>query len=60
MNPATLDWDIAEDHLDQVEAEYKALGLPGIFGLAVIGKIRAQFEEGDRSKEMWDRIMEIQ
>lgn len=54
------DWDIAEDHLDKVAEDYEALGMAGILGLAVIHKIRAQFETGDRSREMYDRIMEIE
>lgn len=54
------DWDIAEDHLDKVAEDYEALGMAGILGLAVIHKIRAQYDAGERTPELYQRIMEIQ
>lgn len=59
MNNAP-DWDIALDRLEFYEKAYSDLGLPGILGLAVIHKMQAQYYAGDRSAELYQRIMEIQ
>lgn len=57
-----LDWDKAKAHLDFYEKEYNDLdGGAGRFALAItIMPLRDRLERGERTKWLYDEIMEVE
>ena len=55
------DWKSADEHLKKVEEAYRRLiGLPGVyvgFAMRSIDQMRAKFNRGDRSHELYNEIM---
>lgn len=55
-----LDWKEAENHLYEMEKAYKSIGFAGTFGLSLtINPLIKRFEEGERTQELHDAIMDI-
>lgn len=55
-----MDWNRAEKHLYEMKRGYEAIGLAGSFGLAFIYPLVARFEAGERGKELYKEIMELE
>ena len=56
-----LDWERAEQWLNEVISEYEALGPVGVFGLlAVLLPLRGRLISGERTQDLYDRIMECE
>ncbi len=55
-----MDWNKAEQHLKEAEAAYSEIGSAGYFALAfVIRPVRDRFNEGERTQELYDEILDI-
>lgn len=58
-----LDWQGAEDYLKRTEKAYQDLvGMPGVnpfFALGIVAEVRARFDKGERTQELYDRIWEL-
>ena len=55
-----LDWQKAEEHLELCGKLYSEIGSAGYFALnVVIRPLRDRFNEGERSNELYDEIMDI-
>lgn len=55
-----LDWEKAEEYLKECEAVYTEIGSVGKFALSfVINPLRDRFNQGERTVELYDEIMEI-
>lgn len=60
QNQVSLDWQEAERHLQAVEEAYGSIGMAGSFALTlVINPCRVRFNQGERTQELYDEIMEI-
>lgn len=55
-----IDWGKAEKHLYNMKQGYKEIGPMGIFGLSSIIPLVKRFEDGERTKELYDKIMELE
>ncbi len=56
-----MDWDAAMTHLETFEAEYRKLPIGiGAFGLMTIANIKARFENGERTKALYEDMMGIE
>lgn len=63
MRPAENqpDWAKAEAHLAEMEEGYRELGITGSYGLAfVIMPLRKRYDDGVRTKDLYDAIMELE
>lgn len=57
----TVDWDGAEKYLNEMIDAYEALGAAGAFGLlAVLLPLRRRLISGERTRDLYDRIMECE
>jgi len=61
MNELTdLEWANAEVHLQRCESAYEDIGTVGMFVRVLeLQPQRYRFENGERTKELYDRIMAI-
>lgn len=56
-----IDWPKAKAYLDMLQAEYEKIGPEGKFGLAItIMPLQDRYERGERTKWLYDEIMEAQ
>ena len=56
-----MDWEKATNYLDTLIAEYVSLGWAGIFGLQmVLLPLKDRLENGERTEELYDEIMECE
>lgn len=56
-----LDWEKAEYHLNLMIDGYKSIGQCGIFGLMLtLYPLKHRFNSGERTKELYDEIMECE
>lgn len=56
-----LDWAKAEEYLQTCERVYGEIGGYGAFALVyVINPVRVRFNSGERTRELYDEIMEIE
>ena len=54
-------WDKAIEHLDSLIIMYATIGWPGQFGLhGVLVPLKKRYENGERTKELYDEIMECE
>jgi len=60
MSEELINWDRAEKHLYNMKQGYKEIGPMGIFGLSSIIPLVKRFEDGERTKELYDKIMELE
>lgn len=52
------EWKKAIEHLDMLILMYASIGPTGMFGLAgVLSPLKKRYEEGERTKELYDAIM---
>ncbi len=59
--PVELDWDEAKKWLDRIRKDYTEVGTPGLIGLHVtINPLLIRYERGERTKQLYDDIMELQ
>jgi uridine kinase len=57
MSP-TMDWERAKNHLNEMLANYVAIGWPGRFAIdGVILPLKARLNKGERTRELYDEIM---
>ncbi len=55
-----MDWEKAEEHLATCEKAYAEIGSAGYFALtAVIRPLRDRFNQGERTQELHDEIMDV-
>jgi hypothetical protein len=61
---ATLDWQAAESYLTRSSEAYAKLrGMQGVnvdFALGALIELRVRFDKGERSREIYEAIMEFQ
>lgn len=58
--PSATDWNKAESHLNICELSYASIGSPGYFALIhVIRPLRDRLNSGERSRELYDEIMDV-
>ncbi len=56
-----LNWDRAADHLNTMRKAYTDIGMAGILCLNnVINPLLISYEKGERTKKLYDEIMELQ
>lgn len=55
-----MEWLKAEKHMYETKDVYEEIGTPGLFGLMFINEIVARFESGERTKSLYDEIMEME
>lgn len=56
-----FDWIVAYDHLNMVIAEYASIGWVGEFGLrCVLLPLKKRYDTGERTRELYDAIMECE
>ena len=54
-------WEAAERHLSEIEKAYAAIGTTGYFGLnTVIRPVRDRYNNGERTKKLYDDIMALE
>ena len=59
--PESLDWTAAKEHLDTYEAEYRNLDpLVGAFGLTRIYDLQERYNQGERTRYLYDDIMSVE
>lgn len=52
------EWKKAIEHLDMLILLYAGIGPTGFFGLSgVLAPLKARYEKGERTKELYDAIM---
>jgi hypothetical protein len=55
-----LDWEAAKGYLKYIRQEYVDIGTSGIFALnAVINPLLIRFESNERTKDLYDAIMNL-
>lgn len=55
------EWDKAIDYLNMLIVEYASIGFAGRFGLdVVLIPLKKRYESGERSKALYDAIMECE
>ena len=55
-----VDWEKAEKHLLNCEAAYAEIGSAGYFALSVVIRpLRDRFNQGERTPELYELIMDI-
>ena len=55
------EWDKAKRYLEMLIVEYASIGFAGSFGLnGVLVPLRKRFEAGERTKALYDEIMECE
>ena len=60
LDNVALNWNRAEEYLYDKEMEYKSIGQPGLFALSiVIMPLIVRYQEGERTKELYDEIMKV-
>lgn len=60
MLDQVLDWKEAEEHLKAAEEAYTGIGSAGYFALnIVIRPLRDSFNNGERTEELYNLIMDI-
>ena len=55
-----MDWDKAEKHLDFIINLYESIGIVGTFGLPTLRALKKRLDSGERTKELYDEIMDIE
>lgn len=56
-----MDWDKAEKWLKEIEQLYTEIGTSGYFALnLIIRPLRDRFNKGERTKELYEEIMELE
>lgn len=55
-----LNWEEAKNHLYLMKGMYEEIGPAGSFGLMFMVPMIKRFESGERTKELYDEIMEIE
>ena len=55
-----MDWEKAEEYLQECEQAYTEIGSAGYLTLVtVIRPLRDRYNKGERTKELYDEIMEV-
>lgn len=64
LKPQKLDWDVAKKHLDEMKGQYAELmNVPGVdpsFALGGITQTEMRFDKGERTRLLFDAMMEIE
>ena len=56
-----MDWERAESWLNELIAEYVALGWAGSFGLRLtLLPLKRRFDAGERTQDLYDAIMQCE
>ena len=59
-NYPELDWTKAKEYLDEVRHNYTSIGSAGLLAFQLtINPLLIKFEKGDRSKDLYDEIMDL-
>jgi len=54
------DWDAAIEYLQMLRQAYLECGPSGVFGLGMLNGYLKRYENGERSDELYQEIMESQ
>jgi hypothetical protein len=55
------DWKTAENHLQEIEKEYARIGGSGLMALLVtIGPLRDRYDSGERTEDLYKKIMALE
>lgn len=56
-----MDWEKAKNWLNEVIAEYTAIGYAGSFALKLsLLLLKVRYDNGERTQELYDEIMECE
>ena len=56
-----MDWKKAEDHLKDIRKRYTEIGVSGMPALqVVINPLLIRFENGERTKELYNEILKLE
>ena len=56
-----MDWEKAEKYLNDMIQAYTEIGWAGMFGLTLTLKpLKARFDKGERTQELYDDIMDVE
>lgn len=56
-----MDWEKAEKYLKDIRMRYTEIGMSGMPALqVVINPLLLDFEGGDRTQELYDKIMKLE
>ena len=55
-----MDWENAKKHLYNLKEAYEEIGTVGAFGLVFINGCIERFEKGERTQDLYERIMELE
>ena len=55
-----MDWVKAKDYLDLMMALYAGIGWAGAYGLAIMRPLAQRFADGERTRELYDAIMDLE
>ncbi len=54
-----LNWTEAERHFNEVVQQYEEIGPAAFFALSTFRPLRARFQSGERTKELYDAMMDL-
>jgi hypothetical protein len=61
MMAKEMNWETAENHLKEIRKAYVEIGAAGTFAIvAVLNPLLERFEEGERTEELHQEIMDLE
>lgn len=55
-----IDWEQAENYLAMMMEAYREIGAPGWFGLSLMKPLKRRLDGGERTRELYDEIMNLE
>ena len=55
-----MDWERAKNYLDFMIDANAEIGAPGWFGLSLMKPLKRRYEAGERTRELYDKIMSLE
>lgn len=55
-----MDWEQAENYLAMMMEAYREIGAPGLFGLSLMKPLKRRLDGGERTRELYDEIMNLE